>query len=104
MYQKQAVITGGNGEYNNQQLNKIMLCSKSLHRFHKKRQHKKIKDKNLERQYIEIIDNKHVDIYELSHSSVTHNYIVFYKLTAFTCKCMTNFHIEVHWYIKLLTA
>lgn len=50
MYQKQAVITGGNGEYNNQQLNKIMLCSKSLHRFHKKRQHKKIKDKNLERQ------------------------------------------------------
>lgn len=50
MYQKQAVITGGNGEYNNQQLNKIMLCSKSLHRFHKKRQHEKIKDKNLERQ------------------------------------------------------
>lgn len=50
MYQKQAVITGGNGEYNNQQLNKIMLCSKSLRRFHKKRQHEKIKDKNLERQ------------------------------------------------------
>lgn len=103
MYQKQAVITGGNGEYNNQQLNKIMLCSKSLHRFHKKRQHEKIKDKNLERQITIYRNNRQQTCRYLwvITSSVTHNYIVFYKLTAFTCKCITNFHIEVHWYIKL---